>query len=104
MSLNIHFFPFPFIFLFSFQNIILPGEDISLQDMDIFNGHLVLFVSKKGVPMLCSINLSINFECKVFKYILFRALTCTESSKSHVIACYIRDNFPILYASSKATQ
>lgn len=48
----------------NWQNIILPGEDISLQDMDIFNGHLVLFVSKKGVPMLCSINLSINFECK----------------------------------------
>ncbi|GAY64572.1 hypothetical protein CUMW_234540 [Citrus unshiu] len=48
----------------NWQNIILPGEDISLQDMDIFDGHLVLFVSKKGVPMLCSINLSINFECK----------------------------------------
>ncbi|KAH9772229.1 prolyl oligopeptidase family protein [Citrus sinensis] len=48
----------------NWQNIILPGEDISLQDMDIFDGHLVLFVSKKGVPMLCSIDLSINFECK----------------------------------------
>ncbi|KAJ0094632.1 hypothetical protein Patl1_16632 [Pistacia atlantica] len=46
------------------QNIIFPGEDISVQDMDIFNGHLVLFLNKKGVPMICSISLPINFDCK----------------------------------------
>ncbi|XP_044491388.1 protease 2 isoform X2 [Mangifera indica] len=48
----------------NWQNIILPGEDISLQDMDIFNGHLVLSLNKKGVPMLCSISLPMNFDCK----------------------------------------
>ncbi|KAJ6357038.1 hypothetical protein OIU78_005014 [Salix suchowensis] len=44
------------------QNIILPSEDMSFQDMDIFNGHLVLFVNKKSFPALCSINLPIKFN------------------------------------------
>ncbi|XP_011009418.1 PREDICTED: prolyl endopeptidase-like [Populus euphratica] len=44
------------------QNIILPSEDMSFQDMDIFNGHLVLFVNKKNFPALCSINLPIKFN------------------------------------------
>ncbi|KAJ7943291.1 protease 2 [Quillaja saponaria] len=44
----------------NWQNIIFPSEDMSLQDMDIFNGHLVLFVNKKGLPMLCSLNLPIH--------------------------------------------
>ncbi|XP_062163021.1 uncharacterized protein LOC133869938 [Alnus glutinosa] len=48
----------------NWQNVILPGEDISLQDMDIFNGHLVLSVNKKGFPMFCSIDLPINVNCK----------------------------------------
>ncbi|XP_050223257.1 uncharacterized protein LOC126673230 [Mercurialis annua] len=46
------------------QNIILPSEDMGFQDMDIFNGHLVIFLQRKGVPMLCSINLPINVNFK----------------------------------------
>ncbi|KAK0574457.1 hypothetical protein LWI29_023950 [Acer saccharum] len=32
--------------------------------MDIFNEHLVLFLNRKGVPMLCSISLPININSK----------------------------------------
>ncbi|KAK6251985.1 hypothetical protein QUC31_013705 [Theobroma cacao] len=48
----------------TWQNIFYPSEDTSLQDMDIFNGHLVLFLNKKGFPMLCSVDLPINVDCK----------------------------------------
>ncbi|XP_060669574.1 uncharacterized protein LOC107429092 [Ziziphus jujuba] len=48
----------------NWQNIILPSEDFALQDMDVFYGHLVLFLNKKGNPMLCSINLPINIDCE----------------------------------------
>ncbi|KAI9169466.1 hypothetical protein LWI28_012690 [Acer negundo] len=48
----------------NWQNVILPNEDISVQDMDIFNEHLVLFLNRKGVPMLCSISLPININSK----------------------------------------
>lgn len=33
--------------------------------MDVFSGHLVLFVNKNGVPMLCSINLPLDANHKV---------------------------------------
>ncbi|XP_020537515.1 dipeptidyl aminopeptidase BI isoform X2 [Jatropha curcas] len=46
------------------QNIILPSEDMNFQDMDIFSGHLVLFLQKKGFPMLCSINLPVKIDCE----------------------------------------
>lgn len=52
-------------FILSSQDFILPDEDMSFQDMDVFNGHLVLSISKKGLPMLCSINLPIDPDCKV---------------------------------------
>ncbi|XVE91683.1 hypothetical protein REPUB_Repub01dG0031500 [Reevesia pubescens] len=48
----------------TWQNIFYPIEDTSLQDMDIFDGHLVLFLNKKGFPMICSIALPINVDCK----------------------------------------
>ncbi|XP_021293451.1 uncharacterized protein LOC110423548 [Herrania umbratica] len=48
----------------TWQNIFYPSEDTSLQDMDIFNGHLVLFLNKKGFPMLCSVDLPINVDCQ----------------------------------------
>ncbi|KAK9034193.1 hypothetical protein V6N11_050368 [Hibiscus sabdariffa] len=48
----------------TWQNIFFPSEDTSLQDMDIFNGHLVLSLSKNGFPMMCSIDLPINVDCK----------------------------------------
>ncbi|KAK8604288.1 hypothetical protein V6N13_099235 [Hibiscus sabdariffa] len=46
------------------QNIFFPSEDTSLQDMDIFNGHLVLCLNKNGFPMMCSIDLPISVDCK----------------------------------------
>jgi hypothetical protein len=38
--------------------------------MDIFNGHLVLFVNKKSFPALCSVNLPIKFNSVVHKFLL----------------------------------
>ncbi|KAF7827932.1 prolyl oligopeptidase family protein [Senna tora] len=46
------------------QNTIVPGKDMSICDMDIFNGHLVLLLSKRGLPALCSLNLPIQNDCK----------------------------------------
>ncbi|KAK4762766.1 hypothetical protein SAY86_008534 [Trapa natans] len=37
---------------------------MSFQDMDVFSGHLVLSITKDGLPLLCSINLPINHHCK----------------------------------------
>ncbi|EXB44900.1 Protease 2 [Morus notabilis] len=48
----------------NWQNIILPRKDFTIQDMDIFDGFLVLFLSKKGNPTFCSINLPVNIECE----------------------------------------
>lgn len=33
--------------------------------MDMFDGHLVLSLSKKGSSMFCSIDLPIDVDCKV---------------------------------------
>uniref|UniRef100_A0A2P2KHY7 Prolyl endopeptidase-like n=1 Tax=Rhizophora mucronata TaxID=61149 RepID=A0A2P2KHY7_RHIMU len=57
----------------NWQNI-LPGEDVSFQDIDILHGHLVLFLNKKDIPMLCSINLPIKASVKVVN-VNFFALT-----------------------------
>ncbi|KAI3467205.1 hypothetical protein Pfo_023868 [Paulownia fortunei] len=46
------------------KNIIMPGEDICLEDMDMFDGHLVLFLNKKGSPSICSINMCNDFDCE----------------------------------------
>ncbi|XP_059655634.1 uncharacterized protein LOC132302731 [Cornus florida] len=46
--------------LANWQRIIVPSEDTCLQDMDIFNGHLVLFLNKNGSPLICSINMPID--------------------------------------------
>ncbi|GAU32566.1 hypothetical protein TSUD_218240 [Trifolium subterraneum] len=51
------------------QNIILPDKDTILCDMDIFNGHLVLFLNKKGLPLLCSLNLPFQIDLKDQVYI-----------------------------------
>ncbi|XWS64154.1 hypothetical protein CRYUN_Cryun06bG0162200 [Craigia yunnanensis] len=48
----------------TWENIFYASKDTSLQDMDIFCGHLVLFLNKKGCPMICSVDLPINVECK----------------------------------------
>ncbi|PIA57631.1 hypothetical protein AQUCO_00600389v1 [Aquilegia coerulea] len=50
------------------QNIILPSQDFSFQDMDIVDKHLVLFLAKLGSPMICSINLPFEqnaYELKI---------------------------------------
>lgn len=46
----------------------MPGEDICLEDMDIFNGHLVLFLNKKGSPSICSINMPIDADPEVQEF------------------------------------
>ncbi|KAG1327452.1 putative protease 2 [Cocos nucifera] len=44
--------------------IVLPGEGITFQDMDIFHGHLVLFLYQKGIPLFCSVNLPVDVNIK----------------------------------------
>ncbi|XP_022725806.1 uncharacterized protein LOC111282119 [Durio zibethinus] len=48
----------------TWQNIFYASKDTILQDMDIFYGHLVLFLNKRGCPMICSVDLPINVDCK----------------------------------------
>ncbi|KAJ0986861.1 hypothetical protein J5N97_005217 [Dioscorea zingiberensis] len=48
--------------LANWQDIAVPGPGITLQDMDMFHGHLVLSLCKEGLPMLCSISMPINFN------------------------------------------
>lgn len=47
------------------QNIVLPKKGTSLQDIDVFDKHLVLFLDKEGSSMMCSVNLPIDVNCKV---------------------------------------
>lgn len=47
----------------NWENIILPSEDTSIQDMDIFNEHLVLFLNRKGSPVICAITMPIDGSC-----------------------------------------
>lgn len=42
------------------ETIIVPREDISIHDMDIFDEHLVLFLNRNGFPVICSIKLPID--------------------------------------------
>ncbi|XP_068462480.1 uncharacterized protein [Phaseolus vulgaris] len=51
------------------QNIILPDNDMDICDMDIFNGYLVLFFNKKGLPLLCSLNFPMQIDLKHQSYI-----------------------------------
>ncbi|KAL8533558.1 hypothetical protein ACS0TY_009817 [Phlomoides rotata] len=44
------------------KDIIVPGVDNCLEDMDIFNAQLVLFVNKNGSPSICSIDIPIDFD------------------------------------------
>ncbi|KAF7132771.1 hypothetical protein RHSIM_Rhsim09G0121600 [Rhododendron simsii] len=49
----------------NWQNIIVPSKGSSLRDMDILNGHLVLFLDKMDSTQMCSINLPIDVDCKM---------------------------------------
>ncbi|KAF7132255.1 hypothetical protein RHSIM_Rhsim09G0121800 [Rhododendron simsii] len=54
---------------YSSVNIIVPSKGSSLRDMDILNGHLVLFLDKMDSTQICSINLPIDVDCKfAFRY------------------------------------
>ncbi|KNA12521.1 hypothetical protein SOVF_124890 isoform A [Spinacia oleracea] len=44
----------------NWQNIILPKKGTSLQDMDLFDKHLVLFLEKEGSSIMCSVDLPID--------------------------------------------
>ncbi|KAH7688982.1 Peptidase S9A prolyl oligopeptidase protein [Dioscorea alata] len=55
--------------LSTWQDVVLPGQDATFQDMDMFHGHLVLSLQKEGLPMLCSINMPINVDNEQAKYI-----------------------------------
>ncbi|MQM17202.1 hypothetical protein Taro_050170, partial [Colocasia esculenta] len=48
-----------------FQDIIIPDQDAIIQDMDIFDGHLVLFLQRRNLPALCSIELPIDVDLNV---------------------------------------
>ncbi|XP_020109536.1 uncharacterized protein LOC109724948 isoform X1 [Ananas comosus] len=41
------------------QAVVLPDQDTTFQDMDMFHGNLVLFLQKKGLPLFCSIDMPI---------------------------------------------
>ncbi|KAG2322656.1 hypothetical protein Bca4012_057352 [Brassica carinata] len=46
------------------QSVFCPDDDVVIQDMDMFNDYLVLFLSKKGSPMICSIDMPIKANTK----------------------------------------
>ncbi|KAG7586369.1 Alpha/Beta hydrolase fold [Arabidopsis thaliana x Arabidopsis arenosa] len=46
------------------QTVFCPNDDVVIQDMDMFNDYLVLFLNQKGVPMLCSIDMPIKANTK----------------------------------------
>ncbi|KAL4185682.1 hypothetical protein AMTRI_Chr10g7150 [Amborella trichopoda] len=46
------------------QNIIQAGQGVEIQDMDIFDGHLVLFLHRGGIPKICSIKMPLEFPLK----------------------------------------
>ncbi|CAN4122009.1 unnamed protein product [Withania somnifera] len=46
------------------QNIIDPGRDIFIQDMDMFNEHLVLFLNKEGSSSICSVDMRTIINCE----------------------------------------
>ncbi|XP_009761516.1 uncharacterized protein [Nicotiana sylvestris] len=46
------------------QNIIVPSGDIFIQDMDMFNEHLVLFLNKEGSSSICSVDMRTIINCE----------------------------------------
>ncbi|AEE34876.1 Prolyl oligopeptidase family protein [Arabidopsis thaliana] len=46
------------------QTVFRPDDDVVIQDMDMFNDYLVLYLNKKGLPMLCSIDMPIKANTK----------------------------------------
>ncbi|EOA34106.1 hypothetical protein CARUB_v10021611mg [Capsella rubella] len=48
----------------NWQIVFCPDDDVVIQDMDMFNDYLVLFLTKKGSPMICSIDMPIKANMK----------------------------------------
>ncbi|XP_072997061.1 uncharacterized protein [Typha latifolia] len=46
------------------QAVVLPDENVTFEDMDIFHGSLVLFLRQKGLPLFCSIDMPIDVNFK----------------------------------------
>ncbi|XP_009105452.1 protease 2 [Brassica rapa] len=46
------------------QVVFFPDDDVVIEDMDMFSDYLVLFFSKKGSPMLCSIDMPMKANTK----------------------------------------
>ncbi|KAF3518001.1 hypothetical protein DY000_02063401 [Brassica cretica] len=46
------------------QVVFCPDDDVVIQDMDMFDDYLVLFLSKEGSPMLCSIDMPMKANTK----------------------------------------
>lgn len=44
----------------------MPGENVCLEDMDMFNEHLVLFLNKNGCRSICSIPMPFGVDRQVF--------------------------------------
>ncbi|GFP95309.1 protease 2 [Phtheirospermum japonicum] len=63
------------------KNIIMPGDDICLEDMDIFHENLVLFLNKKGSPSICSVDMPIGFDCELFAHLI---LISTEQKEVEI--------------------
>ncbi|CAI9278697.1 unnamed protein product [Lactuca saligna] len=48
------------IHLANWQKIIIPSKGSGIQDMDIFDEHIVLYLNKKDSPVICSIKMPIQ--------------------------------------------
>lgn len=49
------------------QTVFFPDDDdVVIQDMDMFNDYLVLFLRKNGLPMLCSMDMPMKANAEVF--------------------------------------
>ncbi|KFK41330.1 hypothetical protein AALP_AA2G115900 [Arabis alpina] len=46
------------------QTVFYPDDDVVIQDMDMFNDYLVLFLNKNGLPMLCSMDMPMKANTK----------------------------------------
>ncbi|KAF3671552.1 putative cytosolic sulfotransferase 12-like [Capsicum annuum] len=46
------------------QNIIEPSREIFIQDMDMFDEHLVLFLNKEGSSLICSVDMRTIINCE----------------------------------------
>ncbi|XP_071705772.1 uncharacterized protein [Rutidosis leptorrhynchoides] len=53
----------------SWQKLIVPTDDASIQDMDVFDEHLVLYINRKDSSIICSIKMPIQSNNEMNKEI-----------------------------------